>query len=147
MGQRRHLLRLRRAVHRPGPAPALPGRWRGVISPGSGPDSRRIRRKVSGKTKASVADRLAQLHRDLDAGARPAPAKHTVRQAAEDWLAYGPRRWPAKTVRKNKDVLEPILSAVGARRLTELTSADVDAASAKVGQALRRGPLGEAIDG
>jgi hypothetical protein len=38
-----------------------PGRWRGVISLGSGPDGKRIRRKVSGSTKAIVADRLAQL--------------------------------------------------------------------------------------
>jgi hypothetical protein len=28
-----------------------------------------VRRKVSGKTKAIVANRLAQLHRDLEAGA------------------------------------------------------------------------------
>jgi hypothetical protein len=79
-----------------------PGRWRGVISLGSGPDGKRIRRKVSGTTKAIVADRLAQLHRDLDADPRPAPANHTVRQAAEDWLEHGlcpagPPRPPATT--------------------------------------------------
>jgi integrase len=107
-----------------------PGRWRGAISLGSGPDGKRIRRKVSGTTKAAVADRLAQLHHDLEAGARPAPANHTVRQAAEDWLAHGLPGRSAKTVRKNKDVLEPILAAVGTRRLKELTSADVDAALA-----------------
>ena len=105
-----------------------PGRWRGVISLGSGPDGGRIRRKVSGKTKAIVADRLAQLHRDLDAGARPAPANHTVRQAADDWLARGLPGRSAKTIRKNGDVLEPILAGIGTVRLKELTSADVDAA-------------------
>jgi integrase len=85
---------------------------------------------VSGTTKAFVADRLAQLHRDLDAGARPAPANNTARQAAEDWLAHGLPGRSAKTIRKNQDVLEPILAAVGSRRLKELTSADVDAALA-----------------
>jgi hypothetical protein len=59
------------------PARHCPGRWRGVVSLGSGPDDKRIRRKVSGKTKAFVADRLAQLHRDPDAGARPAPSNQT----------------------------------------------------------------------
>jgi integrase len=107
-----------------------PGRWRGVISLGAGPDGKRIRRKVSGQTKAIVADRLAQLHRDLDAGARPAPANHTLRQAAEDWLAHGLPGRSAKTIRKNKDVLEPILAAVGTMRLKELTSADVETALA-----------------
>ena len=34
------------------------GRWRGVISLGFGADGKRIRRKVSGKTKAIVQDRL-----------------------------------------------------------------------------------------
>jgi integrase len=107
-----------------------PGRWRGVISLGTGPDGRRIRRKVSGKTRAIVSDRLTQLHRDLEAGARPAPSNHTVRSAAEDWLERGlPGRSP-KTIRKNKDVLEPILSVVGAMRLKELSSEDVEAALA-----------------
>ena len=55
-------------------------RYMGAVSLGYGPDGKRIRRKVSGKTKAFVADRLAQLHRDLEAGARPAPSNHTVRQ-------------------------------------------------------------------
>jgi integrase len=104
------------------------GRWRGVISLGSGPDGKRIRRRVSGKTKAIVSDRLTQLHRDLEAGARPAPSNHTVRRSAEDWLERGlPGRSP-KTIRKNRDVLEPILAVIGTMRLKELTSEDVEAA-------------------
>src|ERR1017187_4381759 len=46
------------------------GRWRGVVSLGFGPDGKRIRRKVSGKTKAVVQDRLKALHGDLDSGVR-----------------------------------------------------------------------------
>ena len=42
------------------------GRWRGVISLGFGPDGKRIRRKVSGKTKTIVQDRLKTLYGDLD---------------------------------------------------------------------------------
>jgi integrase len=38
-------------------------------------------------------------------------------------------------VRKNKDVLEPILAAIGATRLKELTSADVEGALAHMAQA------------
>lgn len=69
--------------------------------PGTDPVGHEIPRKVSGKTKATVADRLPQLHRDLDAGARPAPSNHTVRQVAEDWLAHGLRGRSAKTICKN----------------------------------------------
>jgi len=107
-----------------------PGRWRGVISLGYAPDGKRIRRKVSGQTKAIVTDRLARLHADLDAGARPAPANYTLRRAAQDWLEHGLRGRSDKTIRKNKDVLEPILAAIGAARLRDLTAADVDKALA-----------------
>ena len=100
------------------------GRWRGVISLGFGPDGKRIRRKVSGKTKASVQDRLKKLHVDLDTGVRAVP-NYTVRRAAEDWLKEGLSGRAAKTVKKNENVLAPILTAIGARRLRELTAADV----------------------
>jgi integrase len=105
-----------------------PGRWRGVISLGSGPDGKRIRRKVSGPTRAIVIDQLGQLHSELDAGSKAAPSNYTVRKAAEDWLANGLNGRAPKTIRKNKDVLEPILAAVGTARLRDLSTADVDQA-------------------
>jgi integrase len=105
------------------------GRWRGVISLGFGADGKRIRRKVSGKTKAVVQDRLKALHADLDTGVRARP-NYTVRRAAEDWLAEGLGGRSAKTVKKNENVLAPILVTTGARRLRELTAADVHQALA-----------------
>jgi integrase len=100
------------------------GRWRGVISLGFGPDGRRIRRKVSGQTKAVVQDRLKALHGDLESGVRARP-NYTVRRAAEDWLREGLDGRSAKTIEKNAHVLAPILAAIGARRLRELTAGDV----------------------
>jgi hypothetical protein len=63
---------------------------------------------------------------------RSARRPTTPSAAVEDWLARGLPSRSAKTVRKNKDVLEPILAAIGTIRLKELTSADVDAALAHV---------------
>jgi len=100
------------------------GRWRGVISLGFGPDGRRIRRKVSGKTKAVVQDRLKMLHSDLDSGVQARP-NYTVQHAADDWLRDGLHGRAATTIEKNKYVLAPIVAAIGARRLRELTAADV----------------------
>jgi integrase len=100
------------------------GRWRGVVSLGYGPDGKRIRRKVSGKSKAVVQDRLKTLHSDLDSGVRASP-NYTVRRAAEDWLKEGLDGRSAKTIKKNENVLAPILTAIGARRLRELTADDV----------------------
>src|SRR5579864_3202719 len=100
------------------------GRWRGVVSLGFGADGKRIRRKVSGKTKAVVQDRLRKLHDDLESGVKASP-NYTVRRAAEDWLNEGLEGRSAKTVKKNENVLTPLLAVIGARRLRELTAADV----------------------
>jgi len=100
------------------------GRWRGVISLGFGADGKRIRRKVSGNTKAVVQDRLKALHADLETGVRASP-NYTLRRAAEDWLKDGLNGRSAKTIKKNENVLAPILATIGARRLRELTADDV----------------------
>jgi integrase len=100
------------------------GRWRGVVSLGFGPDGRRIRRKVSGKTKTMVQDRLKALHSDLESSVRARP-NYTVRHAAEDWLKEGLDGRSATTIEKNEHVVAPILATIGARKLRELTAADV----------------------
>jgi integrase len=111
-----------------------PGLWRGEFTLAYTEDGKRTRRKVSGKTKAAVLDKLRELHRELDRGIVPKTgyANYTVRQAAEDWLANGLDGRSAKTIKKNQNVLEPILKVIGARKLRELTAADVRQALAKM---------------
>src|SRR5258708_38631933 len=46
-------------------------RYIGAVSLGFGPNGRRIRKKVIGKTKVEVRDKLRQLHRELDTNVRP----------------------------------------------------------------------------
>jgi integrase len=104
-----------------------PGLWRGEITLGYTEDGRRNRRKVSGTTKTAVVDKLRELHSELDRGIVPKAgyANYTVRQAAEDWLAYGLAGRSAKTIKKNENVLEPLLQVIGGRKLRELTTGDV----------------------
>ena len=104
-----------------------PGLWRGEITLGYTGDGKRTRRKVSGQTKAAVVDKLRDLHTQLDKGITPKAGyvHYTVRQAANDWLATGLDGRSPKTVTKNQNVLEPILKVIGARKLRELTAADV----------------------
>jgi integrase len=111
-----------------------PGLWRGEVTLGYTEEGKRSRRKVSGATKAAVVDKLRELHRDLDQGIVPKTgyANYTVRQAAGDWLANGLDGRSAKTIKKNENVLEPILKAVGARKLRELSAADVRQALSKM---------------
>jgi integrase len=104
-----------------------PGLWRGEITLGYTGDGKRTRRKVSGTTKAAVIDKLRNLHTQLDKGITPKAGyvHYTVRQAADDWLAHGLDGRSPKTVTKNQNVLEPILTVIGARKLRDLTAADV----------------------
>ncbi|MGH3290028.1 MAG: site-specific integrase [Streptosporangiaceae bacterium] len=111
-----------------------PGLWRGEVTLGYAEDGKRHKRKVSGQTKAAVVDKLRELHKTLDEGIIPKTgyAHYTVRQAAEDWLAHGLDGRSAKTIKKNQNVLEPILKVAGGRKLRELTAADVRQALAKM---------------
>ena len=111
-----------------------PGLWRGEITLGYTGDGKRTRRKVSGQTKAAVIDKLRDLHTQLDKGITPkaGDVHYTVRQAAQDWLATGLDGRSPKTVTKNQNVLAPILGVIGARKLRELTAADVRQALAKM---------------
>jgi integrase len=104
-----------------------PGLWRGEFTTGYTGDGKRARRKVSGTTKAAVIDKLRDLHHELDKGLTPKAGyvHYTVRQATQDWLAHGLDGRSPKTVKKNQNMLEPILAVIGARKLRELTAADV----------------------
>src|SRR5215475_2263329 len=100
-----------------------PFQWRGEITTGYTADGTRTRRNVSGKTKAAVIDKLRDLHTQLDKGVTPKAGyvHYTVRQAAQDWLAHGLDGRSAKTIKKNQNVLAPILKVIGTRKLRQLT--------------------------
>lgn len=105
------------------------GRWVGIVSCGFGPDGKRLRRKVTGSTKTTVQDRLKRLHNELESGVRTTP-NYTVRRAAEDWLSEGLVGRSSKTIKKNENVLAPILTTIGGRKLRELSAGDVQQALA-----------------
>jgi integrase len=107
------------------------GRWRGVVSLGFGADGKRIRKKVSGKTRTEVKDKLKSLHSELDAGVR-STAAYTVESAVADWLAEGLPGRTAKTVEVNRDSLRPLLAVIGAIPLRDLTVQDVRTALRKM---------------
>jgi integrase len=110
-----------------------PGRWRGEITLGRSAEGRRLRRRVSGPTKAAVQDALKELRREIDGGITTAGARsYTVRRCCEDWLAGGLRCRDPKTVAKNRFVLEPVLAVIGTVRLRDLDVTDVDKALAAV---------------
>ena len=72
-------------------------------------------------------DKLRDLHHQLDQGITPNAGytRYTLRQAAGDRLAHGLDGRSPKTIKKNQNVLQPILTVIGARKLRDLSAADV----------------------
>jgi hypothetical protein len=63
-------------------------RYVGAVSLGFNASGTRIRKKVSGRTRTEVRDKLRELHQQVDSGLRPR-RRYTVGDALEDWLGHG----------------------------------------------------------
>ncbi len=122
-----HECRRRRAHHGTAPPPALPG------PVARGTDAGLHRRREAPAEEGQRQDQ-GRRYRQAPRPAHPARHRHhpkacyahyTLRQAAEDWLAHGLEGRSAKTITKNQNVLEPILAVIGARKLRDLSAADV----------------------
>ena len=101
-------------------------RYVGAISLGYGPDGRRVRRKVTGRTKQEVRDKLKALHAELDSGVRSS-ATYTVERAVADWLAEGLDGRSELTRKLYEGLLRSLCEVIGSRPLRELTTRDVRA--------------------
>ncbi len=100
-------------------------RYVGAVSLGFSPSGQRIRRKVTGRTKADVRDKLRELHQEVDSGLRPKRG-YTVNDALDDWLADGLDDVSARTVTLYKGTIAPALrEQLGIVKLRDLTAGDV----------------------
>ncbi|HET9898617.1 MAG TPA: hypothetical protein VFQ44_27155 [Streptosporangiaceae bacterium] len=107
---------------------ASKNRYVGAVSLGFGPDGRRIRRKVTGRTKAEVRNKLRDLHREIDGGVRSKP-RYTVRDAIDDWLATGlDGKAPATVELYKGTIAKALVEHLGSVKLAALTAGDVETA-------------------
>jgi hypothetical protein len=82
----------------------------------------------SGRTKTEAKRKLREQLRDREDGLALGPEGYTVRQAVEDWLAYGlARRGPATIEKYRIFCCKHIVPLLGARKLRDLTAREVDA--------------------
>lgn len=64
-------------------------RWIASVTVGYFPSGKRIVKKGSGRTKTEAKTQLRQVVRDYEDGLAIAPAGYTVKDALNDWLAFG----------------------------------------------------------
>jgi hypothetical protein len=100
---------------------AANGTWVGAISLGWRPDGSRIRRKVTGRTKTEVREKLKKLQAEADAGLKTS-ASYTVAKAVDDWAAEALDGLADKTVRSHVDLLRPVTMLTGNVPLRDLTA-------------------------
>jgi integrase len=106
---------------------AAKNRYVGAISLGFDETGARERRKVRGKTKQEVRDKLKVLHAELDAGLR-APASYRVQDALDAWFAEGLSGRAPRTLQLYRDGVAPLAQRLGRIPLRKLTAADVRSA-------------------
>src|ERR1700691_2686645 len=95
-----------------------------TVSLGFDSRGKRLRSKVSGKTKTEGKDKLRELHSDLDAGVQTS-VSYTVEQAVADWMREGRDGRSASTLRRDERILRPVLAVIGSIPLHALRTHDV----------------------
>jgi integrase len=103
-------------------------RWIATVTVGYDGRGKRIVKTGSGRTKTEAKHKLREQLRDREDGLSLGRDGYTVRQAVEDWLAYGlPRQGPATVEKYRIFSGKHVIPFLGARKLRYLTAREVDA--------------------
>jgi integrase len=107
-------------------------RYVGAVSLGYSASGARVRKKVMGRTKTEVREKLRELHAQVDSGVRPR-RNYTVGDALDDWLADGLDGLAPSTVTLYRDTIAKALrEELGSVKLTSLTAGAVQKALANL---------------
>ena len=107
---------------------ASDGRWLGVLQVGYGPTGRPIRKTVSAKTRSEVVQKFKDLQRTFDDGLPVPDGTMNVSQLLVRWHKDILTHQVAPSAAANYEGIARthIIPTIGKKRLTELTTADVD---------------------
>lgn len=105
------------------------GRWHGMVSMGTGPDGRPVRRHVKGPTKAVVTSKVRQLEKAREEGTGPTMSSRiTLAAYLEDWIntRVALQQVRPKTVEGYRTDLRRIAATIGQVRLDKLSPINIE---------------------
>lgn len=103
-------------------------RWIATVTVGYDGRGKRVVKKGAGRTKTEAKAKLRAVLRDHEDGLAVGDDTFTVKQAVEDWLAFGLSARDAETRAANESLCRNhVIPLLGARRLRDLTAREVDA--------------------
>lgn len=102
-------------------------RWVGLLDLGRGPDGKRRRRKVRGRTQAEVREKLRRVRESAEAGIAPGTERTMLREYLPAWLDARPSNAIAGKTRESYQLAIEghIVPYIGEVRLCDLTPAHV----------------------
>lgn len=100
-------------------------RYRVVVDVGRKPDGKRAQRTATFSRRREAVEWLAATRQSVNTGNYIAPARTTLAEHVEAWLA-GRRGLRPATVRNYRDALRPAVELLGWMPLQQLTRADVE---------------------
>lgn len=101
------------------------GLYVGVISLGYDGSGKRIRKKVSGKTKTVVKDKMREFREEQEKGIA-SKVGYTVGQCIKDWLENGQGDLNPSTREKNGYLALHLIKGIGARKLKDLAATEIE---------------------
>jgi integrase len=101
--------------------------WRGAISLGYNTRGKRVRKKVSGRTRVEMVEKLRKLRQQVDGGTVP-DDRLTVKAFLTRWLTVNLPGTVAESTEDdyNDTVRLHLIPALGQKRLSRLTVVDLD---------------------
>jgi integrase len=102
------------------------GRWRARISLGVGPDGKRNRKDIYGKTKAEVQKKLRMAQTANDTGKLPTTTKTTVTEYLKFWIEKISKAATSTKDRYQQDIRTKINPLIGKVKLQQLTGLHID---------------------
>ena len=120
------------------------GRWRGQLETGYDGTGKRLRKRVSGKTKTEVQDKLKNLRLELEAGVI-VDREYRVSQCLDDWFSSGCGGVSASTITKQRHNAKHLYAALGYTKLADLKASDVEALLVSLSSALSTDTLGQVL--